>query len=350
MGNPLAPTLANYFLGHLEKQLFEGNPVNKDYPIFYIRYVDDVFCVFRKTSDYKIFLDKLNSLHANLQFTYEFGGNNMPFLDTRVRLSPEGVDSTVFRKSTNTDVVLNYDAVAPISWKRGLVKCLLHRAKVVCSNNDNLQQEVAKLREIFSKNGYPTKFFDRIQQQMIGKKTNEAPTSNDVESERNDRNEQKLLFLKIPYVGKISTIFGRKVKSLLLHKANNIKIVYETTKVQNSFRLKDPVSKPLLARVVYQFTCRGDPDVRYIGQTIRTLKERVREHLRGGTTVSDHIGQCHACQHQGVTINEFKVLKKCRKKKDPPIYEALMIKDTDPSLNRQLVKPGGKQITLKVFD
>ena len=350
MGNPLAPSLANFFLGHIEKKLFEENQDDKNDPAFYIRYVDDVFCVFRKSADYKVFFDKLNSLHTNLKFTCEFGGNSMPFLDTRVKLGPAEVDSTVFRKATNTNVVLHYDAVAPNTWKRGLVKCLLHRAKVVCSNEHNLNEEVAKLREIFSTNGYPTKFFDRIKQQVIGEKTNKAPTSKDEGAKEKElKDKQNLLFLKIPYVGKISTVFGRKIKSLLQPKDTTIKIVYETTKVQNSFQLKDPISKPLLARVVYQFTCRGDPGIKYIGQTIRTLKERVSEHLRGGTAVSDHIGQCQACQHQGVTINDFRVLKKCRKKNDPPIYEALIIRDVDPSLNRQLVKQWSKQITLKVF-
>ena len=116
-------------------------------------------------------------------FTCEFGGNSMPFLDTRVKLVPAEVDSTVFRNAKNTNIVLHYDAMVSYQtpgkevWKRGLVKCLLHRAKVVCSNEHNLNEEVAKLREIFSTNGYPTKFFDRIKQQVIREKTNNAPTS-----------------------------------------------------------------------------------------------------------------------------------------------------------------------------
>ena len=130
----------------------------------------------------------------------------------------------------------------------------------------------------------------------------------------------------------------------------NIQIVYETTKVQNSFQLKDTISKALLTRVVYQFTCRGDPDIKYIGHTTRTLKERVSEHLRGGTSVSDHIGQCNDCLNQGVTLSDFQVLTTCRYKSDTSIFEALFIKEKDPVLNRQLIKPGGKQFTLKLFD
>ena len=45
MGNPLGPTLANFFLAHLESTMFEGFSGIK--PKGYVRYVDDIFCVFK---------------------------------------------------------------------------------------------------------------------------------------------------------------------------------------------------------------------------------------------------------------------------------------------------------------
>ena len=126
--------------------------------------------------------------------------------------------------------------------------------------------------------------------------------------------------------------------------------MYETTRVCDAFQLKDTVPKELQAKVVYEFTCRGDPDVKYIGHTNRTLKERYLEHVRGESAVSDHIANCNACEHKGVTLDDFRVLKRCRYKRDTPKFEALLIKEKDPSLNRQLTKPGGKQYTLAIFD
>ena len=129
-----------------------------------------------------------------------------------------------------------------------------------------------------------------------------------------------------------------------------IRVVYQTTKVGDAFQLKDAISQDLQAKVVYQFTCRGDPDIQYIGHTNRTLKERYLEHIRGGGAISDHIAQCEDCNNKGVTLTDFRVLKRCRFKKDTPKFEALLIKEKDPVLNRQLVKPGGKQYTLLIFD
>ena len=42
MGNPLAPTMANFFLGALERKLFNGELKDSN-PALYTRYVDDVF-------------------------------------------------------------------------------------------------------------------------------------------------------------------------------------------------------------------------------------------------------------------------------------------------------------------
>ena len=352
MGNPLAPTLANFFMENQEILLFENSNSENDFPSFYVRYVDDVFCVFRKTSDYNIFLAKLNSLHGNVQFTHEMGGIGMPFLDTSVTLSPDGLKSSVYRKKTDTNVIMHYDAIAPNAWKTGLIKCMLHRAEVVCSDKATLEKECKQLKDVFYSNGYPTQVFDKTKEEYLeNKRLQELKKSEQHEtSEAPETDPQQRAVLKIPYVGKASVFFGRRLKRLLKTETTDIRIVYHTTKVGESFQLKDPVQKELLSRVVYQFTCRGDPDTTYIGFTNRTLKERFKEHVGGKTSVSDHIAQCHACNNEGVTIDDFKILKRCRTKMDTAVHEALLITEKNPSLNRQLVKPGGKQFTLRIFD
>ena len=57
MGSPLAPTLANLFVGHLEEQFLKLN--DKPSP-FYIRYVDDSLLIF-ENDDEEAFHNFLNS-------------------------------------------------------------------------------------------------------------------------------------------------------------------------------------------------------------------------------------------------------------------------------------------------
>ena len=69
MGSPLAPLLANIFMGfHKSKWLNECN-LNK--PKFYLRYVDDILAAFDNKQDSLNFLNVLNNRHPNIKLTIE---------------------------------------------------------------------------------------------------------------------------------------------------------------------------------------------------------------------------------------------------------------------------------------
>ena len=44
MGCPLGPTLANFFMAHMENQLLCNDPETS--PKLYLRYIDDIFAIF----------------------------------------------------------------------------------------------------------------------------------------------------------------------------------------------------------------------------------------------------------------------------------------------------------------
>ena len=148
-------------------------------------------------------------------------------------------------------------------------------------------------------------------------------------------------------------MLGKQLKRIVKNgMETDIRVVYGTTKVKDSFKLKDRESQEICLRVVYKFTCPGDPETTYIGHTNRSLRERVAEHLNiktGKSAVSTHIAQCDACCKAGVSIKDFAILRHCRKKWDTPIHEALLIKKENPNLNRQSLESGGYSFTLKIF-
>ena len=61
MGSPLAPVLANFFMGYYEKLWLNNYTGPK--VLYYCRYVDDVICCFKNSY--------LNSCHPNAKFTME---------------------------------------------------------------------------------------------------------------------------------------------------------------------------------------------------------------------------------------------------------------------------------------
>ena len=101
--------------------------------------------------------------------------------------------------------------------------------------------------------------------------------------------------------------------------------------------------------MVYEYKCSYDKSIQYIGFTSRPLVERIKEHLKGKTAVSDHISNCNVCKNEKITVNNFGILKECRNKFETLISEALLIKRYNPILNKQLTKPGITH-TLRIFD
>ena len=69
MGSPLAPVLANIFMGFHESKWLNEYNLNK--PKFYLRYADDILAAFDNEQDSLIFKIFLNNGHPNIKFTIE---------------------------------------------------------------------------------------------------------------------------------------------------------------------------------------------------------------------------------------------------------------------------------------
>ena len=193
-------------------------------PKLYLRYIDDIFAIFDNDQSCTKFLEKLNTQHPNIKFTLEQAKNTIPFLDVEIKINLDKFDTWTWRKPSNTGLLLNFNAFCPRIWKKGLILCLLNRAKITCSTDYLFQKEVAYLKNLFYSNGYPIHFFNKILCQFQKEKT-------DSKTEKEFIN----LFI-IPYLGKISKEFGLQIQSLIKKRFDiKITIVYKTTKVQEYF-------------------------------------------------------------------------------------------------------------------
>ena len=292
----------------------------------------------------------MNSLHGNLKFTVEFGGDQLAFLDSEISIKNGNFETFVYRKPTNTGVILNNGAMCPFHWKVGLLKCLLYRAWTVCSNYSRLHSEFEKLRTVFVENGYSTVFYDKILKLFLWNrfKPKALDDSNVVE---------KSYVLMVPYVGKASLIFKRRL-SELVRETYGVKLscVFNSCKVKDYFSLKCPVNPFLLSNVVYKFSCKVDPTVFYIGETERHIGIRAGEHLdikgNKSSSVKSHIMNCAGCMtsfNEGkLSYKDFEILKTGQSKYDIQVLEALAIKRLNPQINRQQFKSGAN-FTVRVF-
>ena len=67
MGSPLAPVLANIFMGFHESSWLNEYNLNK--PKFYLKYVGDILGAFENDQDSLNFLIFLINRHPNIKFT-----------------------------------------------------------------------------------------------------------------------------------------------------------------------------------------------------------------------------------------------------------------------------------------
>ena len=63
MSSPLGPKLANAFLAHYEQIRLNENP-DQFKPVYYKRYVDDIFVLFRPTYHHEKFHEYLNTKYG----------------------------------------------------------------------------------------------------------------------------------------------------------------------------------------------------------------------------------------------------------------------------------------------
>ena len=113
---------------------------------------------------------------------------------------------SVFRKQTYTNLLLNFQVVCPRKWKTGLVYCMLHRVWLICSSQLLFDKECKTLAHIFSLNGYPHHFFNRVLSNFL---------INIAENKEKEDSENDQFILKIPYLGKCSTIFAQRMSSII---------------------------------------------------------------------------------------------------------------------------------------
>ncbi len=285
----------------------------------------------------------MNSQHENLEFTVEYAKDTLPFLDVEVSLGENNIKTWLHRKPTDTGVLLNYNSVAPPSWKTGLIKCLLTRAKSVCSSPSLLSEEVDKISKLFKKNGYPEWFFNKEKENFMNG-TNNKP-------QKEPDSKDWYCALTLPYIGSDSVKLARRLKSIFSETFGVVvKISYRNCTVGDYFGLKDKTPKLFSSNVVYKFQCFEDETVAYIGTTSRQLWVRIKEHLnpRFDSAVQSHVAMCKGCQNQRNLVPQFSLLKVCRDKREAEIVESMRISQCKPILNKQILT-NGKSFLLQIF-
>ena len=151
MDFPLGGTLADIFLCYHETTWLKNCPKSFK-PVYYKRYVDDIFVLFEKPEQVSPFVKYMNKRHKNTKFSFEAEkDNSFSILDVKICREKDKFTASVFRKDTFTGVSTNFSSFVALEHKFGLVYTLLHRSFAVMSDFSNFILKLKQSRKRFTK-------------------------------------------------------------------------------------------------------------------------------------------------------------------------------------------------------
>ena len=311
MAGPISVVLANIFMCKLENEIVE--PVS---PIFYKRYVDDIY-LRRKKDTVDHLIQNLNNYHPNLQFTIE--NNPRKFVDTDLAFNDIHVTTQVFQKENKFPS--HWTSKIPTKYKRNSINTDLHRAKRIASN---FHLEIRIIRKKYLKAGYPLKFINSI-----------------IRNFESDSFEfiippglfdERLFFpLTLPYSPeneRFSKRFLEKLNSFTVFLYKFV-IIWQTRNIKSLFNLKDKVDH--VSNIIYFGLCTCEED--YIGETDRNSQIRWKEQNK---PTHNSLPAKHLLQNPNHAFS-WKVIRRAPKSRSKrKIMESFYITKFKPSINNQL--------------
>ena len=143
MGSPVSFVVAGIVMQNIDERALA---TYRRTPTFWLRYVDDPFTAVHK-DEIDDFHENFNWQNADIKFAREIEENGkIPFLDCLVTRNNNELRTTIYRKPTHTDRLIDQPNL------RLYAGTLTRRAQLVCDSPDSLTDENKYLDNVFDKN------------------------------------------------------------------------------------------------------------------------------------------------------------------------------------------------------
>lgn len=152
MGKVFSPSLANLYLLDFDEKAMNGFFIK---PLLFFRYLDDVFLIWpgslTELKEYETFL---NSLIPDIKINLEFSNTQISFLDVSVYVEEDLLKTRTFFKQTDTHQLLHTSSFHPKHTTIGLIKSQLIRFKRLSSSALDYNQTCKILFGFLKHRGY----------------------------------------------------------------------------------------------------------------------------------------------------------------------------------------------------
>jgi hypothetical protein len=206
MGAPSSSILSELYLQYT-KHTKIYDILTKHNILGYFRYVDDVLLVYDTTvTDILEVLNDFNKAAHPMSFTLEREINNqLNFLDITIKKVNNSFNFEIYRKPTNTDILIPIDSNHPTEHKISAIRYLLDRNNAYPTNTVSKQKEQQIIIQTLQSNHYEQNILEKLKHKK-----------------HNTEKNTKRRWAKFTYVGK-ETRFITK-----LFKESDIGIAYTT--------------------------------------------------------------------------------------------------------------------------
>lgn len=264
IGNSLSPKVASFFMLHFENKVKRMSW----FPRVWLRYVDDVFAIVKKT-EVKNVLEQLCDQFESIDFTVEEEiDEKLPFLDVLIAREAGELKFSIYRKPTATKLYIPEDSHHSKSHKMAAFNSMFHRLFSIPMNQQDFENERSLIMDTAKVNGYNRKTMEKLFEKHQKKKDIQNLTSLE------PINDREFKYISMPFHPPLTHKLDNELKKF------GYKVAY-----QNEGKLaallgstKDKITDDGEKSGIYQIQC-ANCDVKYIGQTKRKMKTRIKEHF-----------------------------------------------------------------------
>ena len=137
-------------------------PYIKEMSLLYLRYIDDIFMIWKGTKVELItFIKELNEKHKTINLDFQFSPRKIAFLDTMLYKDENNkIQTTLCRKLTDQQAFLHAKSKHPRSLKGSLPYCQTLRLKTICSTSTEFEKNCAIINQKFLDRQYKEEVLD----------------------------------------------------------------------------------------------------------------------------------------------------------------------------------------------
>jgi hypothetical protein len=372
MGAIFSVKYANIYMYMFFKKFAESHPEWS--PFCSIpRFIDDCFLLWNSSQEHFVtFVTVLNSWHHSIKFEYEISSTKLNFLDTLVVKNQDNVTIDLYKKPTDRKQYLHYTSSHPHHVKKAIPYSQALRYRRIIDDESNLKLQLTHLKSKFTTRAYPSRLVNQQVNKVLALNRSDLLTYRSKTATEAD--DKTFLPLIIPYHNnlgqhlhkhffklwstfinsndKINNTFGHETPQIVYKRnktigqtvvkaypfkfntdsdnlANLQSLEQEATKICNSKKCyccthyipedsfqangQQFVLSPMFTcnsqNVIYLIKCQFC-NLHYIGQTKRTLRERLNNHrsdinTKKQTAVAIHFNSPgHNLQHLKIAVVE----------------------------------------------